>query len=68
MFDYHIHSDFSADCETPMEETIRHAIEIGMKEICFTEHIDFDYPDPSIVFELDLPAYDKKNKRIAVGE
>ncbi|WP_164214563.1 histidinol-phosphatase HisJ family protein [Virgibacillus sp. YIM 98842] len=60
MFDYHTHSDFSADCETPMEETIREAIRLGLDEICFTEHIDYDYPDTSIVFELDLEDYDRK--------
>ncbi|NBJ70017.1 MULTISPECIES: histidinol-phosphatase HisJ family protein [Clostridia] len=60
MFDFHIHSDFSADCETPMEETIEVAIQKGLTEICFTEHIDEDYPDPTIDFSLDLPNYDAK--------
>lgn len=60
MFDYHLHSNFSADCETPMEETIEQAIKTGLKEICFTEHIDYEYPDPTISFELDLPQYNKK--------
>lgn len=55
--DYHMHSDFSADCETPMEETIQAAINKGLTEICFTEHVDEDYPDSSIVFELDVPRY-----------
>lgn len=64
MFDYHIHSDFSADCQTPMEQTIRKAIRLGLDEICFTEHIDYDYPDPSIVFEFDLDAYDRKIKEM----
>ncbi|MFC4559973.1 histidinol-phosphatase HisJ family protein [Virgibacillus kekensis] len=64
MFDYHIHSDFSADCETPMERTIEEAIELGLKEICFTEHIDYDYPDESIVFEFDLKDYDEKITRM----
>lgn len=62
MFDYHMHSDFSADCETPMEATIETAIEKGIKEICFTEHIDYDYPDPTIIFEFDLEKYDQKIK------
>lgn len=57
MLDYHIHSNFSADCETSMETTIQKAIQKGLKEICFTEHIDYDYPDESIVFELDINKY-----------
>lgn len=64
MFDYHIHSNFSADCETPMEDTIEVAITKGLKEICFTEHIDYDYPDPTIEFELDLERYDQKIKEV----
>lgn len=64
MFDYHMHSDFSADCETPMEKTIEKAIEKGLKEICFTEHIDYDYPDPSIIFEFDLEKYESKIKEM----
>lgn len=64
MFDYHIHSNFSADCSTPMEKTIESAINKGLKEICFTEHVDFDYPDPTILFELDLNQYEKKLKEM----
>src|SRR5690625_4672024 len=64
MFDFHMHSNFSADCETPMEETIESAIKKGIQEICFTEHIDFEYPDPTIEFELDLEGYDKKIKEM----
>ncbi|PAV30593.1 histidinol-phosphatase [Virgibacillus profundi] len=64
MFDYHIHSNFSADCETPMEKTIEQAIILGLEEICFTEHIDYEYPDKSIVFEFDLEEYDKKIKQM----
>ncbi|RLL42085.1 histidinol-phosphatase HisJ family protein [Oceanobacillus piezotolerans] len=64
MFDYHIHSDFSADCNTEMEKTINKAIEIGLKEICFTEHIDYDYPDRDWIFEFDLSEYDTKIKEM----
>ncbi|WP_339229959.1 histidinol-phosphatase HisJ family protein [Oceanobacillus sp. FSL K6-2867] len=64
MFDYHIHSDFSADCNTPMETTIEKAITLGLNEICFTEHIDYDYPDKEWVFEFDLKKYDDKIKQM----
>ncbi|MHA6259761.1 histidinol-phosphatase HisJ family protein [Sporosarcina sp. CAU 1771] len=60
MFDYHMHSDFSADCSIPMEDMVLGAIEKGLKEICFTEHIDYEYPDDSIVFDFDLNVYDAK--------
>ena len=57
MFDYHMHSHFSADCSVSMEDMIVGSIEKGLKEICFTEHIDYDYPDDTIVFEFDLQEY-----------
>ncbi|MYL46856.1 histidinol-phosphatase HisJ family protein [Virgibacillus halodenitrificans] len=66
MFDFHIHSNFSADCETPMEKTIEQAIKSGIKEIAFTEHIDYEYPDPSIVFDFNQEAYDKKIKEMQI--
>lgn len=62
--DYHMHSDFSADCETPMEETVKMAIEKGLTEICFTEHVDYDYPDPTIDFSLDTTSYHEKIKEM----
>lgn len=64
MFDYHMHSNFSADCKTPMKDTVEAALQKGIKEICFTEHIDYDYPDPTINFELDFNGYDEEIKTI----
>lgn len=43
-WDCHMHSSFSADSGTPMEEMIRRAIDLGLCGICFTEHLDPDYP------------------------
>lgn len=57
MFDYHIHSSFSGDCEVPMEKMVLGAIKKGLSEICFTEHIDYDYPDETIVFDFDKVDY-----------
>lgn len=42
--DYHVHTLFSTDSEALPEEHITKAIALGMKEICFTDHIDYDYP------------------------
>lgn len=57
MFDYHCHTSFSNDCETEMEDMIVSAIEKGLKEICFTDHVDYDYKDDSISFEIDEVKY-----------
>lgn len=57
MFDYHMHSSFSADCTADMEEMVKGAIAKGLTEICFTEHIDYDYPDENFVFDFDKKKY-----------
>lgn len=38
--DYHMHTSFSGDSSFDMEDEIESAIELGLDEICFTEHID----------------------------
>ncbi|WP_455544092.1 PHP domain-containing protein [Intestinibacter sp.] len=40
--DYHIHSTFSPDGKSTMEEMILRAIDLNLKEICFTDHVDYD--------------------------
>lgn len=41
--DFHLHSSFSADSDTPMEDMIQKAIDLGLDSICFTEHHDEDF-------------------------
>ncbi|WOV88481.1 histidinol-phosphatase HisJ family protein [Sporosarcina oncorhynchi] len=60
MFDYHMHSSFSADCTIDMEDMVKAAIAKGLEEICFTEHIDYDYPDENFVFDFDKQKYDER--------
>lgn len=43
--DCHVHTDFSPDSKTPAEETIRHAIGLGLKHIAITDHFDPKHPD-----------------------
>lgn len=40
-YDYHMHCSFSEDSNTPMEDMINKSIELGLKEICFTDHVDY---------------------------
>ncbi|WP_027964831.1 histidinol-phosphatase HisJ family protein [Halalkalibacillus halophilus] len=60
MFDNHMHSNFSADCDAPMEDMIESGIKQGVKQLTFTEHIDYDYPDQTITFDVALDAYAEK--------
>jgi len=53
MYDYHVHSDFSEDCEIAMPKFVEQAIKLNISEICFTDHVDYDYTDPTISFNFD---------------
>lgn len=39
--DYHIHSMFSDDSNTTLEDIVKNAISKGIKEICITDHVDY---------------------------
>ncbi|SET69217.1 histidinol-phosphatase (PHP family) [Natronincola peptidivorans] len=57
MYDFHVHSDFSPDSTMKMEEAILSAIQKGLKEICFTDHTDYDYDGNNNNFEFHIPDY-----------
>lgn len=46
MFDYHVHTEFSVDCRTPMRDNCAAALEAGITEIALTDHIDLRPTDP----------------------
>lgn len=59
--DYHLHTYFSGDSDTPMEDMVKQAISLGLTHICFTEHMDMDQP-PSphgeiLDFEVNTDSY-----------
>ena len=39
--DYHVHTAYSDDPEYPMEDVVKDSIEMGLDEICFTDHVDY---------------------------
>lgn len=57
-----MHSSFSSDSKAPMESMILSAIDKGLSTICFTEHMDYDYPVEldGLDFIVDLDIYEKK--------
>ena len=55
--DSHLHSSFSSDSDTPMEEMIQTAISKGLSSMCFTEHQDLDFPPGEFDFLVDMDAY-----------
>ncbi len=54
--DQHMHSTYSGDAKNSMEDMILSAIDKGLSNICFTEHMDFGYP------------YDKSNGELKPGD
>lgn len=56
MIDYHVHSDVSADCGVSMADMARAARRAGIRELCFTEHIDIDL-SCELDFRVDFNRY-----------
>ena len=56
MIDYHVHSDISADCGVKMADMARAARSAGVRELCFTEHIDLYLPG-ELNFSVDFGRY-----------
>ena len=54
---YHMHTSFSYDSSYPMEDCVKCAIQKGLDEICFTEHMDYGTPTS---FWCDIPSYRKE--------
>lgn len=57
MFDSHVHSMFSGDCEIKPEDMINKALSIGAKGLSFTDHVDLDYPECDEYFDIDYDEY-----------
>ena len=58
--DYHVHTDYSDDSTYPMEDVVTDAIERGLDEVCFTDHVDYgvkrDWDDPlGVVYRAGGP-------------
>lgn len=70
--DYHVHTEFSDDSVYPMEDVIRDALQMGMDEICITDHVDYgvkeDWDSGKMILyrgteplaNVDYPAYMEK--------
>lgn len=43
--DYHLHTEFSIDSDTPLEDQCRRAIALEIPEICITDHADWTAGD-----------------------
>lgn len=64
LWDTHMHSNFSTDSKASQESMIQAAIEKKLDGICFTDHLDLDYPGTNELFLLDLPGYAASVRRV----
>lgn len=55
--DYHIHTLFSDDSDCPMDRMLERAVQLGLDEIAFTEHVDHGVKTD---LNCDYPAYFEK--------
>lgn len=51
--DYHLHSHFSRDGMQTMDDACNKAIELGISELCFTDHLEFAADN----YWVDYPVY-----------
>lgn len=54
--DTHLHSDISFDSDAPMAQMVQACLDAGVREMCFTEHMDYGNPDTDD-FISDLTRY-----------
>ncbi|MCR5451258.1 MAG: histidinol-phosphatase HisJ family protein [Lachnospiraceae bacterium] len=57
LWDTHLHTSFSGDCEVSPSEMISAARERGLSGIIITDHLDWDYFKSPGMFDLDIPEY-----------
>ena len=57
MFDFHMHSRVSFDGHDTGEALARTALSRGLKEICFTDHLDYDPLGKMGKLDFDTNAY-----------
>lgn len=59
LWDTHMHTRYSGDSEADPKQMIQAARQKGLSGLCFTDHLDYDYPEEPDLFLLDLPSYEK---------
>ena len=60
MFDFHMHSRVSFDGHDTGEALAKAALAAGLKEICFTDHIDYDPLNQMGCMAFDTALYNKE--------
>lgn len=71
MVDMHVHSTFSPDGKSSMEEQVQRAIDLGISKLCFTDHVEFNDKEINLnrvknksVFNFDVDTYLNEIERL----
>ncbi len=69
--DYHVHSEFSDDSSTPIELQVKRACDLGIDELCLTDHVDYgvkqdcDCSNPEgMPLNVNYPEYFREIERL----
>ena len=60
MFDFHMHSRVSFDGHDTGEAMAKAALDAGLKEICFTDHLDYDPLEKMGILAFDTEIYNRE--------
>lgn len=67
LWDTHMHCKFSGDSDAEPEDMIQAAMAVGLDGVCFTDHLDYDFPgEAPDLFLLEPDTYDDAMR--ALGE
>ena len=63
--DFHLHSRFSSDSKENPKQIIHQAIKLGLTTICFTDHMDYEFPgEPGEPFIFEPGEYQKSIREL----
>ena len=66
MFDFHMHTHVSFDGRDSALNMVNAAVKAGLKEICFTDHMDYDPLDHNHKLHFEITDYNKEYSSLAV--
>ena len=66
MFDFHLHTHVSFDGRDTARNMARAAVKAGLKEICFTDHMDYDPLNPDHDLHFRIADYHKEYEGLQI--
>lgn len=64
MYDFHVHSNYSSDSPSSMQRMVLAGQNMGLRGLCFTDHVDLDYQSTEISFNFCYSDYVNELKSV----